>query len=115
MAKIDFVGLDEFYKWTDGAIKNVDSEVQNAISKGAYMIEGSAKRNAPVDTGRLRDSINSSIEEGRAEIGTNVEYAPHVHEGARGRTPRPFLKQAYAENKDKIIQEVQRAAERSLD
>ena len=73
-----------------------------------------------VDTGRLRNSITFATQnaqgspntqpgapakpedytpKGTAEdnavyIGTNVEYAQYIELGARGRAPRPFLKNA---------------------
>lgn len=38
--------------------------------------EGYAKEEAPVDTGRLRNSIANVVQDDTAYIGTNVEYAP---------------------------------------
>ena len=35
--------------------------------------------NTPVDSGRLRNSINSQVAERHVDVGTNVEYAIHVH------------------------------------
>lgn len=42
--------------------------------------EGYAKEGCPVDTGRLRNSINNAVDEEALEVyvGTNVEYAPDV-------------------------------------
>ena len=40
--------------------------------------EGYAKDNCPVDTGRLRNSIENVVEDTAVYIGTNVEYAPAV-------------------------------------
>lgn len=79
-----------------------------------------------VDTGRLRNSItfatqnaqgspntqpgaqaksedytpHGKAEEGSVYIGTNVEYAQYIELGARGRAPRPFLKNAIVNYED---------------
>lgn len=80
------------------------------IAKGLEMIglkaEGYAKRNSPVDTGRLRNSITHQINvnAGAVAIGTNVEYAVYVEfgsgprEGGAGKVP--FLGPAISEHID---------------
>lgn len=59
--------------------------VEVELRKGAFMIEGRAKRSAPVDTGRLRASITTQPDsQGREigyKVGTDVEYAPLVEFG----------------------------------
>lgn len=42
------------------------------------IVEGYAKEDAPVDTGRLRNSITHRTEGSDEYIGTNVEYAVYV-------------------------------------
>lgn len=42
------------------------------------IVEGYAKDDAPVDTGRLRNSITHQTEGNDEYIGTNVEYAVYV-------------------------------------
>lgn len=68
----------------DAAGKHLKAELE----KAALKIEAAAKRLAPVDSGRLRGSISSEVEQTgtitTAHIGTNVEYAVHVE---RGRGP----------------------------
>lgn len=53
-----------------------------------------AKVLAPVDTGRLRASIEGSLNRTwtlrpRFTVGSNVEYAPMVHDGTRPHVIRP--------------------------
>ena len=45
------------------------------------MVEAQAKVNCPVDDGQLRQSIGSEVKGNIGAIGTNVEYAPYVHQG----------------------------------
>ena len=47
-----------------------------ALTKSALLVEATAKKNCPVDTGYLRNSITHEIDGDTATIGTNVEYAP---------------------------------------
>ena len=62
--------------------------------------EGHAKKETPVDTGRLRNSISHSTDDEAAYIGTNVEYAPYVELGARGRKGVHMLQRAATEHTD---------------
>ncbi|WP_019008981.1 HK97-gp10 family putative phage morphogenesis protein [Deinococcus aquatilis] len=50
---------------------------------------------APVDTGRLRQSINvQKIGKGHYRVGTNVNYAPFVEFGTRYMRAQPFMRPA---------------------
>ena len=63
-------------------------------------IERTAKRLAPVDTGRLRASVTHALEEDVrglvGVIGTDVEYAPYVELGTSRAGAQPFLRPALA-------------------
>lgn len=68
--------------------------LKQALQRSAITVQGDAKRGTPVDTGRLRASITSVVDASPiprfATIGTNIEYAPWVHDGRRpGRMPPP--------------------------
>ncbi len=71
-------------------------KIQEAITKAttiaALMIERGSKMRAPVDTGRLRASIATSLYPMSATISTHVFYANYVHEGTRYIKGRPFMK-----------------------
>lgn len=60
--------------------------------------EGFAKKLAPVDTGRLRNSITHETDDNAAYIGTNVEYAPHVEFGTIHQKAQPYLRPAATEH-----------------
>ena len=55
------------------------------FEQSATVVETDAKRNAPVDTGRMRSSITHEISKARvplwAKVGTNVHYAPYMEFG----------------------------------
>ena len=88
--------------------EEVLSAMEKAIERGLEAIgltaEGHAKKETPVDTGRLRNSISHAVEDRAAYIGTNVEYAPYVELGARGRDGKHMLQRAATEHTDEYKQ-----------
>lgn len=90
-------------KFTDNS-KEILSAFDAAVLRGLTAVgmtaEGHAKKEAPVDTGRLRNSIANAVDadEKAAYIGTNVEYAPYVELGTSRMAARPFLRPAATEH-----------------
>lgn len=87
---------------TKNNTKQVLSAMEKAIERGLEAIgltaEGHAKKNTPVDTGRLRNSISHAVDDKSAYIGTNVEYAPYVELGSLGREGKHMLQRAATEH-----------------
>ena len=109
-------------------VREFPDKVSQALEKAAQIVENDAKRKCPVDDGVLRASITHEVEANKAVIGTNVEYAPYVHEvtgiyakdgngrqepwsykdakgewhTTKGQKPNPFLQEAFDENADAI-------------
>ncbi len=67
--------------------------ISRAISKAGFLVERSAKRRSPVDTGRLRASIRTDIRPLTATIAPHTNYAVFVHNGTRNQRAQPFLTQ----------------------
>lgn len=80
----------------------LERRVRNAMTRCAGEMEKHAKRMCPVDTGRLRNSVATEIDEGddsvSVYVGTNVEYAPHVELGTKRMKAQPFLKPAVSDH-----------------
>ena len=78
------------------------SALEKAKRRGLEAIgltaERHAKKEAPVDTGRLRNSIAHAVKGDAAYIGTNVEYAPYVELGTSKTRAQPYLKPAATEH-----------------
>lgn len=74
------------------------SEVAAELERRALKVERQAKHLAPVDTGRLRDSITHAMAtdaEGLyVDIGSNVEYAIYQELGTRFMAAHPYLRPA---------------------
>ncbi len=64
----------------------------------AIRVQTQARRNCPVDTGRLRASIGVDLVGTgaglQATVGSNVVYARFVHDGTRYLRGRPYLADA---------------------
>lgn len=90
------------YKDNTQQVLKALSGPNGAIPRGLEAIgltaEGYAKKNTPVDTGRLRNSIGHAVEDKAAYIGSNVEYAPYVELGARGRKGVHMLQRSATEH-----------------
>ena len=129
---ISLEGIDEVLE----SIENIgDTErFSNILGKACALVEGEAKKKAPKDTGALRNSIASEVENTESEIQgvvfTPLEYGPYIEygtglfaeEGGRtdvpwnyqddkgewhstsGMRPQPFMRPALDENREKIIQ-----------
>lgn len=72
--------------------------VAKDLVKIGLRVERKAKQLAPVDTGRLRSSITSTVGQDSqglyATVGTNVHYARHIEFGTRFMSAHPFLRPA---------------------
>lgn len=107
--------------------------VLQGMERACIHVEGNAKKNAPVDDGQLRQSITHDTEADSKSVtgyvGTNVEYAPYIHQGTGiyavngdgrqevpwtyqsidgkwhmtvGQKPNPFMQKAIDESKNTI-------------
>lgn len=96
------------YKFTDNSgivLRALSSNMSRALEAMGIQAEGYAKlelENSPrrIDTGNLRNSISHRAFGDAAYIGTNVEYAPYVHDGTVRMAPNRFLKNAVAKHTD---------------
>lgn len=113
--------MNEVSRKLSTAIKNLDNGILEALEKSCQALENTAKRESPYDDGILRASMQHHVERNKGVVGTNVEYAPYVHEGTgiyatdgngrkevpwtyrsadgsfhttKGQKPNPFLKRA---------------------
>ena len=85
---------------TDEVFAALEMAKKRGLEAIGLTAEGHAKKETPVDTGRLRNSINHATDDDAAYIGTNVEYAPYVELGARGRQGKHMLQRAATEHTD---------------
>lgn len=75
----------------------IAQSLRDFLLRSAFTVEAHAKENAPVDTGRLRASISSEIEEFVATISPKVHYGVFVELGTRPHWPPPSALQPWAQ------------------
>ncbi len=93
---------------------DIEKIVQQELTKSANQIKKQAKANCPVDTGRLKKSIDTEIGDLEVDIGTDVYYASYVHDGTYRMEARPFLESAAETVLDDIEDSIADAIVRSL-
>lgn len=101
-------GIDQFLRSINGLSDELESSVKDAVRIMALQIETDAKFLAPVLTGHLMRSINTSFSEGglSATVGTNVEYALIQEFGSSRITAKPFLIPAFTQNKSRFQENI---------
>lgn len=132
--KIDMSkGAGEAIQAANAGRSRVEAVLLEGVEKALLLVEADARRNCPVEDGRLRSSITHAVESSdtaaSGRVGTNVEYAPYVHEGTgiyaadgngrktpwvyedpktgeriftHGQKPQPFLRDAMDQNQGSI-------------
>lgn len=85
---------------TDEVLRGLSDAVERALTRIGLAAEGYAKKECPVDTGNLRNSITNEVvqSEKAVYIGTNVEYAAYVELGTVRTKAKPYLKPAATEH-----------------
>lgn len=96
----------------DAALKRLSNATRGAalgkgLMAGALVVEGDAKRRAPVDTGNLRNSIRAEqVSDTEATVGTPVDYAIYPEFGTSRQAAQPYLRPALEQNRQTIIDTV---------
>lgn len=89
------------------------------LMAGAQIVANAAREKAPVLTGTLRRSIRAEVAGREVLVGTELPYARRIEFGfnaadSRGRTyhqqPRPYLRPALDENRQRVNEAVANAS-----
>ena len=132
MAEVKFEGVENIVQKFEEI--GDTSKLRGAVQKACALVERTAKQKAPKDTGALRNSIQSRVEESEGDIVgvvfSPLEYAPYVEYGTglfaeeggrktpwlyedeetgekiftRGQKPQPYMRPALNENRERIIE-----------
>lgn len=82
----------------------LEQRATTAMERCGAEMERHAKQLAPVDTGRLRNSVTHEAEATNgvftAIVGTNVEYGPAIELGTGKMSAQPYLKPAVTDHTD---------------
>lgn len=117
----------------DRLLKKIDNlehvlDMSEPLDEACILVENTAKKECPVDSGQLRNSITHQVVGDVGYVGTNVHYAPYVEYGTGvfaakgngrqdrwvycdakgnwhstiGQKPQPFLEPALEQNREMI-------------
>ena len=89
---------------TDEVLSALKRAKKRGLEAIGLTAEGYAKKDTPVDTGRLRNSISHATDDEAAYIGPNVEYAPYVELGSPTIKAHHMLQKAATEHADEYKQ-----------
>ena len=91
MVSAEIRGLKETQKQLERTVLELrGGPMLQAMRDATMLVTAEAKRNAPVDTGRLRSSIVPEVRQGNpieGIVGSNVDYAPYMELGTRPHWP----------------------------
>lgn len=84
--------------------------VKHVVKQNGAGLQLKAQRNAPVDTGTLKRSIQLEIKDGglTAEAEAKAEYAPYVEWGTRYMDAQPYMKPAFHAQKEQFKRDMDR-------
>lgn len=134
--EINVKGLDEIIANLQKYEGLLESKMKVAIEQASQIVENKAKQICPVDDGTLRASITHTVtgsgDEVIGKVGSNLEYAPYVHQGTGihavkndgrkdawsyqgpdgkwhttvGQKPQPFLEDAAKKSRSEIQRKI---------
>ena len=105
---LEIRGLEETQRKMEQIVRDLHgAPMLQAMRNATLLVQRDARKNAPVDTGRLRASIVPEVRpHGRdvqGIIGSNVKYAPHQEFGTRrGLIGKRYLQRALEANAERI-------------
>lgn len=102
--QVKITNLPEIKRAFNKAPALMTKELNFAIRKSIFTIEGLSKSKTPVDTSRLVHSTYTKYGSLMGEVGTNTNYDIFVHWGTRFMPARPYLKDA-VEDSNELVQE----------
>lgn len=86
--RVDTAAVERILARMQGRIARPNDLIQVVV----MLVERYAKPPTPVRTGHLRRSVRGRVlSPTTGEVGTDVPYAPFVHDGTRFMAGRPFL------------------------
>lgn len=101
----------------EDAMVDLENEISGIMVSTGSDIVTEASDTAPVDTGNLRDSLYSNVEEAPLAliVGDTAPYADFVEHGTTRMNPRPFLSLSIEGNREEMEAEIDGAIASTLD
>ena len=115
---VEIKGLDSLMHKLDRMGGNVLDALEKAVNNTAIRAQADARFDAPIDTGRLRESISVENERNHdsatSKVYTNVEYALFQELGTVNMPAQPFMMPALNSNKTTFEQFARKELETAI-
>lgn len=126
MADMRIEGVEEIRRLArdlDFTQARTRDRAKDIVRKAAFGVERGAKLRAPVDTGNLRNSINTTLfgtglaagSTIGAEVGPEANYGLFIEQGTWKMAPQPFLGPAFDEVEPSFVAALDDLAQQALD
>ncbi|GIK73808.1 MAG: hypothetical protein BroJett021_27960 [Chloroflexota bacterium] len=111
--RVRIEGIDEVLRQLDGLTSR--AALRQGLAAAAFLVERAAKVKAPVDTGFLRNSIQTvSVTDREAVVAVGAEYGIYQEMGTRFMRAQPFMRPALENNRERIAEIIRGAIQRDL-
>lgn len=97
--KIELKGFGQFEREMKYAPKLFEKAFKRAFTESGELVKTYARKNAPVDTGNLKRSINYKVKKTEVRIGPNARYGVYVEDGTRPHYVKPKRLKKWASRK----------------
>lgn len=109
--RVRIEGIEDAVRQLDGLTSR--AALRRGLAAAAFLVEGAAKVKAPVDTGFLRNSIQTvSVTDREAVVAAGAEYAIYQEMGTRFMQAQPFMRPALESNRARIAALIRDALQR---
>ena len=105
--EMELVGVDELLKQLEQLGRKGSSIENKALKQAGELMASEMRKEAPVDTGALRDSIevsNIKTKKGRkrVEVGPTEYYSTFIEKGTSKMPANPFMARSYEAEKKNL-------------
>lgn len=77
--------------------KEIEEYIDKTMTEIVNETQQNAKRKVPVESGTLKDDIQSEHSNNNYSVFNTVDYAPFVHQGTSIQAAQPYLRNAAIE------------------
>lgn len=108
MATLEFKGIDKLMKRLDP--QRTEADVRKVVKANGADLQEAAMRDAPVDTGTLKRSIQLDIRDRgmSAHVKPTQHYAPYLEFGTRFMSAQPFMRPNFFRQRYIFIKDLQK-------
>ena len=105
--KVTIIGLDDLDKGLDKSEKQIMTATRDTVEESLKLVRDSAKDNAPVDSGKMRDGIGMEVDDDGlngtvGQFDPDVYYSEFVEFGTSKQPAQPFMAPAAEDARQKI-------------